>query len=222
MDAVGERRHAPRKGVTLRVDYVDEGGRANIGMARNLSPGGLFLEPSTTLSPGETLALAFSLPTGEPVKGKARVVHRQNGGVGLCFVALDQTPDESLHRLQAVCSVPSSQEKPPARPGIEARRHARKPVAFRVDCACVYGGRRGGYVATGLATNLSPEGIFVRYAQELPLGEIVTTTFVLPSGEPLRLRARVVHHGKGEGAGLHFVDIKENPDAARLLLTCCQ
>jgi hypothetical protein len=81
-----ERRVYPRRDVSLRVDYIDTNGHAWLGLARNLSIGGMFLEYTPELSIGETITTAFVLPSGRPYRLRARVVHRTPAGAGLTFL----------------------------------------------------------------------------------------------------------------------------------------
>ncbi len=104
-DKVDERRIHPRKNVTLRVDYTDSGGRACLGLARNLSFGGMFLEYTPALTVGDIVTTAFVLPSGRPYRLQARVVHRNETGSGLSFLH-DQENELStrFEYLEAYCA----------------------------------------------------------------------------------------------------------------------
>ena len=81
-----DRRIHPRKDVSLRVDYANAEGRAWLGIARNLSCGGMFLEYTPELSVGDTVTTTFALPTGSPCRLLAQVVHKNGLGSGLKFL----------------------------------------------------------------------------------------------------------------------------------------
>jgi hypothetical protein len=70
----------------VRVDCFESGGRAWWGISRDLSRGGMFLEYTPELSVGDTLYIAFVLPTGRPCRLEARVVRVEPIGAGLRFV----------------------------------------------------------------------------------------------------------------------------------------
>ena len=80
-----ERRINRRRNVSLRVDYTDQTGRAWLGLARNISIGGMFLEYTPELSVGDTITTAFVLPSGRPYRLKAQVVHCNPTGAGISF-----------------------------------------------------------------------------------------------------------------------------------------
>ena len=53
------RRTHPRKPVTFRVDYADAQGRTSMGLARNISLGGMYLEDAPQVSVGGTITVVF-------------------------------------------------------------------------------------------------------------------------------------------------------------------
>jgi hypothetical protein len=81
-----ERRLFPRRDVSLRVDYTDKSSRAWLGLARNISIGGMFLEYTPELAIGDTITTAFVLPSGRPYRLRAQVVHCNSAGAGLIFL----------------------------------------------------------------------------------------------------------------------------------------
>lgn len=83
--------------------------------------------------------------------------------------------------------------------GDERRINPRREVSLRVDYT-----DKTGRAWFGLARNLSIGGMFLEYTPELSVGDTITTAFVLPSGRPYRLHARVVHRDHA-GAGLAFL-----------------
>ena len=78
------------------------------------------------------------------------------------------------------------------------RQHPRDDIAFRVDYVDSCG--RGGM---GLATNVSYTGMYLAYIPRLRVGDLLHMVLVLPTGEPCKLKARVVRTDL-TGAGLCF------------------
>lgn len=78
-------RQHPRDAVTLRVDYVDTRGRAGMGLAKNVSFSGMYLAYNHRVHVGDTLTMAFALPTGKPCKLQAQVVRADTTGIGVRF-----------------------------------------------------------------------------------------------------------------------------------------
>jgi hypothetical protein len=79
-----------RWAVSLRVDYVTVQGRIGLGLIRNLSLQGMYIEsasdPGTpTMAPGDLLTVAFVLPSGRPCKLRAVVIHGDAHGWGVQF-----------------------------------------------------------------------------------------------------------------------------------------
>lgn len=87
---------------------------------------------------------------------------------------------------------------PSPKTGEERRINPRRNVSLRVDYT-----DQTGRAWFGLARNISIGGMFLEYTPELSVGDSITTAFVLPTGRPYRLRARVVHCNH-TGAGLSF------------------
>ncbi len=96
------RRHR-RKVSSLRIDYADTHGRAGIGLVKNISPHGVFVEYVQGLLIGEKLRITFVLPTGQPWKSEAEVVHVTPQGCGLKFVALPPW-NEDIQILEKYCA----------------------------------------------------------------------------------------------------------------------
>jgi hypothetical protein len=100
-----EQRLFPRKAVFCRVDFVDSQGHAAMGLAKNISLGGMFVEYASRLSVGDTIVASFSLPNGQPFKTKAEVVRVDGLGFGLKFVDLhDRYPADYLQQLESFCA----------------------------------------------------------------------------------------------------------------------
>ena len=73
-----------RVDVTFRVDGVNSRGEAAMGVARNVSAGGAFIETDLQLLPGELMTITFEL-CGRPFKLQAEVVRVMEAGFGVRF-----------------------------------------------------------------------------------------------------------------------------------------
>jgi hypothetical protein len=78
-----ERTHE-RVDVTFRVDGVNTRGDAAMGVARNVSAGGAFIETDLHLLTGELMTITFAL-RGRPFKLQAEVMHVIEAGFGVRF-----------------------------------------------------------------------------------------------------------------------------------------
>jgi len=78
-----ERSHE-RVDAPFRVDGVNSRGEAAMGMARNVSAGGAFIETDLHLLPGELMTMTFAL-LGRPFKCQAEVVRVMEAGFGVRF-----------------------------------------------------------------------------------------------------------------------------------------
>ena len=79
-----------RQAVTLRVDYATADGRAWLGLVRNLSLQGMYIDSALRhvaheVAPGTLLTVAFVLPSGRPCKLRAIVIHAVAVGVACSF-----------------------------------------------------------------------------------------------------------------------------------------
>ena len=80
-----------RRPVTLRVDYATADGRGWLGLVRNLSRQGMFIDSALRhvaheVAPGNLLTAAFVLPSGRPCKLRAIVIHCGSRGCGVEFL----------------------------------------------------------------------------------------------------------------------------------------
>ena len=73
-----------RVDATFRVDGVNSRGEAAMGVARNVSAGGAFIETDLHLLPGELMTITFAL-LGRPFKLQAEVVRVIEAGFGVRF-----------------------------------------------------------------------------------------------------------------------------------------
>ena len=95
-----------RRAVALRVDYATAQGRAWLGLVRNLSVQGMYIDSALRhvaheLAPGDLLTVAFVLPSGRPCKLLAVVVHCDRQGCGVQF---RQGASPSLAHLAHYCA----------------------------------------------------------------------------------------------------------------------
>ena len=79
------RRACYRRSVALRVDYTTAHGGPFLGIVRNLSLHGMYLEGANQVAPGDLLTAVFVLPTGRPCKLQAVAVHWDAQGCGVRF-----------------------------------------------------------------------------------------------------------------------------------------
>ena len=78
------------RAVTLRVNYVTADGRVWLGLVRNLSSQGMYIDSAWrhvthAVTPGELLTMAVVLPSRRPCKLRAVVVHSDRHGCGVQF-----------------------------------------------------------------------------------------------------------------------------------------
>lgn len=100
-----ERRKHPRRGVYCRVDFTNSQGHASMGLARNVSLGGMFVEHAGGVTVGEVIMAAFTLPNGQPFKTRAEVIRVDHAGFGLRFVDLQERyPTDYLQQLESYCA----------------------------------------------------------------------------------------------------------------------
>jgi hypothetical protein len=74
----------------LRVDYVNAQGQASLGLVRNLSAQGMYIDSALrhvapAVAPGDLLTVAFVLPSGQPCKRRGIVIHGDRHGWGVQF-----------------------------------------------------------------------------------------------------------------------------------------
>src|SRR5437762_11135745 len=99
-------RQCVRHAVALRVDYATADGRGWLGMVRNLSVQGMYIDSALRhvaheVAPGNLLTVAFVLPSGQPYKLRAMVVHCDRHGCGVQF---RQGAPQSLAHLAHYCA----------------------------------------------------------------------------------------------------------------------
>jgi hypothetical protein len=96
------RRACVRRAVCLRVDYATADGRGWLGLIRNLSHQGMYIDSALRhvaheVAPGNLLTVAFVLPSGRPCKLRAIVIHCGRRGCGVQHAIQHPAPG-------AVCS----------------------------------------------------------------------------------------------------------------------
>jgi PilZ domain len=79
-----------RQAVALRVDYATAQGQVGLGLVRNLSLQGMYVESASghgtpEMTPGDLLTVAFVLPSGRPCKLRAVIIHGDRHGCGVQF-----------------------------------------------------------------------------------------------------------------------------------------
>ena len=79
-----DRRVHERVDATFRVDGMNSRGEASMGLARNVSVGGAFIETDLHLGPGELMTITFAL-LGRPFKLQAEVMRVMEAGFGVRF-----------------------------------------------------------------------------------------------------------------------------------------
>jgi hypothetical protein len=99
-----DQRGCLRRPVTLRVDYATADGRAWLGVIRNLSSQGMYIDSALRhvaheVAPGNLLTVAFALPSGRPCKLRAIVIHCRRRGCGVEF--LDASPPALVHLVHS-------------------------------------------------------------------------------------------------------------------------
>ena len=105
-DRLWHPRACVRRAVTLRVDYATADGRGWLGIVRNLSVQGMYIDSALRhvaheVAPGNLLTVAFVLPSGRPCKLRAMVVHCDRHGCGVQF---RQGAPQSLAHLAHYCA----------------------------------------------------------------------------------------------------------------------
>ena len=89
-----------RRAVSLRVDYATADGRGWLGVVRNLSLQGMYIDSALRhvaheVAPGTRLTVAFVLPSGRPCTLRAIVIHDDRCGCGVQF--LEGAPHALAH-----------------------------------------------------------------------------------------------------------------------------
>jgi hypothetical protein len=108
------RRVCARQAVTLRVDYATADGRGWLGLIRNLSPQGMYIDSALRhvaheVAPGNLLTVAFALPSGRPCKLRAIVIHDDRRGCGVEF--LDESPPSLVHLVDSGPSLDEEEDR---------------------------------------------------------------------------------------------------------------
>lgn len=85
----------------FRVDSVNSRGEVAMGVARNVSLGGAFIETDLRLLPGEFMVMTFEL-RGRPYKIRGEVVRVMENGFGVRF-SID--PQQQAHLQAAIAQL---------------------------------------------------------------------------------------------------------------------
>lgn len=108
------RRTGVRRATCLRVDYATADGRAWLGVVRNLSPQGMYIDSALhhvahEVAPGNLLTVAFVLPSGRPCKRRAIVIHGDDRGCGVEF--LEGSPSSFAHLAHSELSLEAGNDR---------------------------------------------------------------------------------------------------------------
>jgi hypothetical protein len=103
-----------RRAVTLRVDYATADGRGWLGLIRNLSVQGMFIDSALRhvvheVAPGNLLTVAFVLPSGRACKLRAIVIHCDRRGCGVAF--LEGSPPSLAHLAHSGLSLDAADDR---------------------------------------------------------------------------------------------------------------
>jgi hypothetical protein len=80
-----EERKSPRVATSVRIDSLNRRGNTAMGIAKDMSSGGAFIETDLALFPGELITVVFELDT-QPFKIPAEVIRTASNGYGIKFV----------------------------------------------------------------------------------------------------------------------------------------
>jgi hypothetical protein len=102
-----------RQAVTVRVDYATAQGQVGLGLIRNLSLQGMYMESASghgtpEVAPGDLLTVVFVLPSGRPCKLRAVVIHGNRHGCGVQF---REGHPQSLAHLASYWSALEAEER---------------------------------------------------------------------------------------------------------------
>ena len=96
-DPTVEGRAHPRIETAFRVDSMNARGDIALGVGRNISLGGAFIETDLQSLPGETMTITFDL-LDQPFKLLAEVVRATTTGFGVKF-SIDTSQKDALKRV---------------------------------------------------------------------------------------------------------------------------
>ncbi len=182
------RRRFPRMDADFPVRYKLSGAEKK-ATALTLGGGGLLLELSAPVQPGDILALDFRPARHLPLIGaRARVCYQlTDRKAGLEFAEIapehrDQILRFIVHRMT------------------EKRRTPRGPLATQVEHAA------GSFI--GFSKNISGWGMFIETRQTLPQGETLKLRFHLQETDPICFAsAEVCYEISKMGMGVEFTEI---------------
>ena len=102
--ADNNRAHA-RYDVSCRIDYVDPNGNAGLGLIRDVSREGIYVDFTSGLQVGDIMTASFTLPDSPPVRLRVRVMRLTKSGAGLKFVGLAEHGDAPApDNLETLCT----------------------------------------------------------------------------------------------------------------------
>ncbi len=191
-----DRRQYPRERTDLHVEFK-LAGEVHHTKALSLGAGGLFLETTADIAPGNKIPVRFRAAKHLPfIETQARVRHRVRGkGVG---IELSEIKPEDQQRILRLV-LHHVEEK---------RQHPRKPFVTQVEYT--------GGTFLGSSKDISVGGMFIETKENLSEGSEIKLRFYLDDGGAIVIvtaQARfVLQHS---GVGVSFLDLSP-ADAQRI------
>jgi uncharacterized protein (TIGR02266 family) len=154
--------------------------------------------------PGERISMRLYLPDGSPLQLSAKVRARSGRETGMGFWA-DFEPDRSArNRIAQLLGLFGKSSRP-----IDRRATARYAARFAVRFGTVDEFKRE------YAINISAGGVFIRTEAPPEMNSVIDVVLELPDGDPVEVKALVVHRVSPEeaaglqvepGVGVQFVE----------------
>ena len=191
-----DRRKYPRERTELNVEFTLEG-EVHRTKAVSLGAGGLFLETTEDIPPGNRIPVRFRAAKHLPfIETQARVRHRLTGkGVGIELTEIK--PEDRQRILRLVLHHVE-----------EKRQHPRKPFITQVEY--------GGGTCLGSSKDISAGGMFIETKENLAEGSEIRLRFHLDDGGPIVIvTAQVRFILQNWGVGVRFLDLSP-ADANRI------
>ncbi len=191
-----DRRKYPRERMEFSVEYKLEG-EVHRTKALSLGAGGLFLETTEDISPGNSIPVRFRAAKHLPfIETQARVRHRLTGkGVGVELTEIK--PEDRQRILRLVLHHVE-----------ERRQHPRKPFITQVEFS--------GGTFLGSSKDISAGGMFIETKEKLAEGSEVRLRFHLDDGGPIVIvTAQIRFILQNSGVGVRFLDLSPT-DADRI------
>ncbi len=191
-----DRRKYPRERTEFNVEYRLEG-EVRRTKAVSLGAGGLFLETTEDISPGNNIPVRFRAAKHLPfIETQVRVRHRLAGkGVGVELTEIRAEDRQKILRLV----LHHVEEK---------RQHPRKPFITQVEYS------EGMFL--GSSKDISVGGMFIETKEKLAEGAEIRLRFHLDGGGPIVIVTSEVRFIlQNSGVGVRFLDLSP-ADADRI------